>query len=162
MINIFRISLAVFVAGAALAAFSTFGSSSQTGERLHTNTKAEAPMGKSEARPFLFAQLDDNSESHLSKDWDPVAGDEIYNETCVACHGEDGTGEVPGAPDFTQQDGVLVQADDILMKHIEDGFQSPGAMLEMPAKGGDDSLEMDDIMNVLSYLHKKFHYKVEF
>lgn len=110
----------------------------------------------------VFVQLDEDLKEHLAKEWDPVAGSEVYNGTCVACHGEDGTGAVPGVPDFTRSDGVLAKGDEVLMKHVEEGFQSPGSLLAMPPKGGDESLTMDDIMNVLAYLHKKFHYKVDF
>ncbi len=111
---------------------------------------------------LLFAELDESLDEHLAREWDPRAGEEIYYETCVACHGEDGAGVIPGMPDFTRQDGVLTQADDVLMEHIENGFESPGSVMAMPAKGGIEDLTMDDIMNVLDYMHKKFHYKVEF
>ena len=156
------ISVAAILAGVAVAAFAAIGSGAQASDRRLDNIEAAASPTRSLTHPWTFAQLDENLELHLSREWDPVAGGEIYDETCVACHGEDGAGAVPGAPDFTLQDGVLAQADDVLMNHIEDGFKSPGSMLEMPAKGGDDTLEMDDIMNVLSYLHRKFHYHMEF
>jgi cbb3-type cytochrome c oxidase subunit III len=88
------------------------------------------------------------------------SGEEIYDETCVACHGEDGTGEVPGAPDFSEKEGTLTQSDEILLKHILEGFQSEESMLAMPPKGANDSLTIRDIQNVLAYLHQHFHYKI--
>ncbi len=50
---------------------------------------AEAPAGGGEALPTPPAR--------------PVAaeGEAIYTQNCVACHGQDGTGVVQGAPDFT-------------------------------------------------------------
>ena len=90
---------------------------------------------------------------------DPAAGEEIYNETCIACHGEDGAGEVPGAPDFAEPDGVLSQSDEILLRHILDGFQSEGSQMAMPAKGANEDLTIKDLRDVLSFMHQKFHYK---
>ncbi|MFH1820201.1 MAG: cytochrome c, partial [Pseudomonadota bacterium] len=28
-------------------------------------------------------------------------GQAVYNGTCIACHGSDGTGSLPGVPDLT-------------------------------------------------------------
>ena len=90
---------------------------------------------------------------------DPVAGEAIYNQTCVACHGDDGGGTIPGAPDFGAPDGVLAGDDGVLLDHILNGFESPGPLMPMPAKGGNDSLTIRDIRNVLTYLHDHFHYR---
>ena len=90
---------------------------------------------------------------------DPAAGEVVYNQTCVACHGADGSGEIPGTPDFTEAEGVLTRDDKILLDHILHGFESPGALMPMPAKGGNDSLTIKDIRDVLTYLHEHFHYR---
>lgn len=87
---------------------------------------------------------------------DAAKGDKIFHETCVACHGEDGHGVVPGAPDFTKKGGVLSKPHSVLTKHIKNGFQSPGDPLAMPAKGGNPSLTDEDIKDVHAYLHHKF------
>lgn len=102
------------------------------------------------------AAADESTEEHLEKKWDADAGGTIYNETCVACHGEDGKGTVPGAPDFTKKGGALSKGDAVLMTHVEQGFQSPGSPMAMPPKGGMEDLTMDDIMNVLAYIHREF------
>ncbi len=116
-----------------------------------------------EVSEYLARRWDpEELQAHLEKEWDPVAGREIYNGTCVACHGDDGTGAVPGAPDFTQQLGPLFQSDAVLMAHIELGLDHMHSLIAMPPKGGDESLTMEDIMNVLEYLHMRFHYNVEF
>ncbi len=90
---------------------------------------------------------------------DPRAGEAVYNQTCVACHGENGKGEFPGVPDLSRDDGVLTQSDEILLKHLLHGFQSPGSPMAMPAKGGNDDLTIKNLRDVLIYLHQKFHYK---
>lgn len=83
-------------------------------------------------------------------------GSAIYHQTCVACHGADGTGAIPGAPDFTKKDGRLTKSDDLLIQHIANGFQSPGSAMAMPPKGGNPSLTEDDIEAVLRYMRNEF------
>ena len=85
-----------------------------------------------------------------------LSGKEIYNQTCVACHGVDGAGRMPGVTDFTAQDGPLSKSDDILLQHVTEGFQSPGSPMAMPAKGGNPSLSEADVRAVLDYLRESF------
>ena len=85
-----------------------------------------------------------------------AAGNAVYSQTCVACHGADGKGAIPGVADLTKADGALAKSDDELIKSITDGFQSPGAALAMPAKGGNPSLSESDIKAVLAYLRSAF------
>ena len=85
-----------------------------------------------------------------------MTGQEIYDGNCLACHGADGKGRVSGAPDFTASNGVLSKPDDVLVKHITEGFQSPGSPMAMPAKGGNPNLTETDIRNVLAYLRETF------
>jgi cytochrome c5 len=85
-----------------------------------------------------------------------LTGKEIYGKTCIACHGANGTGTLPGAPDFTKLDGPLSKSDEILVQHITEGFQSPGSPMAMPAKGGDSSLTAVDVQAVLSYMRETF------
>jgi len=87
---------------------------------------------------------------------DPKAGDAVYHETCVACHGEDGKGAVPGAPDFTKKGGPLSKPHKVLTQHIENGFQESGVPLSMPPKGGNPALNEQQIKDVHAYLHKAF------
>jgi len=74
----------------------------------------------------------------------------------VACHGADGTGLMPGVPDFTAADGPLSKPADLLLQHISDGFQSPGSPMAMPAKGGNPALNEADIRAVLGYVKGRF------
>jgi len=83
-------------------------------------------------------------------------GEEVYNQTCVACHGSDGTGAMPGTPDFRAPDGVLSKPDAVLMDHILNGFQAPDSPMAMPAKGGNPGLSEADVRAVLAYLHREF------
>ncbi len=84
------------------------------------------------------------------------AGKAVYSQTCIACHGANGKGAIPGTPDFTAADGPLSKTDDILLKHVIEGFQAPGSPMAMPAKGGNPSLTEADVKAVLAYLHAEF------
>ncbi len=84
------------------------------------------------------------------------SGSDVYNQTCVACHGNNGKGTVPGAPNFTRSDGVLSQSDETLFNHIKLGFKSPGSAMAMPPKGGNMSLTDSDIKAVVEYLQETF------
>lgn len=83
-------------------------------------------------------------------------GEAIYMGTCMACHGTDGTGMIPGTPDFTDKSGRLAKSDAELVASITNGFQTPGSPMAMPPKGGNPSLTEQDITAVLAYLRKTF------
>lgn len=85
-----------------------------------------------------------------------LTGKDVYEQTCVACHGKDGKGTVPGAPDFTSSEGVLSQSDEILMKHISEGFKSKNSPMAMPARGGNPLLTESDLSNVINYMKSEF------
>ncbi len=88
-----------------------------------------------------------------------LSGRDVYAQTCVACHGKNGKGTVPGAPDFTRSKGVLSQPDETLFSHIKLGFKSPGSAMAMPPKGGNMGLTDDDIKGVVEYLRATFEKK---
>lgn len=85
-----------------------------------------------------------------------LSGGDIYMQTCVACHGSNGKGTVPGAPNLTRIDGPLSQSDEILFDHIKRGFKSAGSPMAMPPKGGNMGLTDDDIRTVVAYLRDNY------
>jgi len=85
-----------------------------------------------------------------------TAGEEIYSRTCIACHGANGRGTIPGVTDLTDVKGALSKPDVELLKSISEGFQSPGSMLAMPPKGGNPTLTEEDERAVLAYLRTQF------
>lgn len=85
-----------------------------------------------------------------------ATGDEIYHQTCVACHGSNGKGAVPGAPNFADSKGVLSQADAVLESAILHGKTTPGVPIAMPPKGGNSNLDPDGIKSVLAYIRHAF------
>lgn len=83
-------------------------------------------------------------------------GKDVYSQTCIACHGADGKGTIPGAPDLSLRGGVLDKPDDILLRHITEGFQSPGSPMAMPPKGGNSALNEVDLEAALAYMRSNF------
>src|SRR5574341_648704 len=79
-------------------------------------------------------------------------GKSVYEGTCIACHGANGKGAIPGAGDFTAPGGALSRSDAVLKKRITEGFQSPGSPMAMPPKGGNPTLTDQDIDAVILYL----------
>ena len=87
---------------------------------------------------------------------DAAAGKAVYSQTCIACHGANGKGTIPGVTDFTAKDGPLSKPTAVLVKNISEGFQSPGSFMAMPPKGGNPTLTETDVRAVLSYLRAEF------
>lgn len=83
-------------------------------------------------------------------------GKMIYQGTCIACHGPEGEGVLPGVPDLTGGSGSLDKPDAVLLDNIIDGFQSPGSPLAMPPKGGDPTLTRKQAEHVLCYMREAF------
>jgi len=87
---------------------------------------------------------------------DAARGQAVYNQTCVACHGADGKGAIPGVPDLTAATGPLTKTDDVLLQHIIEGFKSPNAVMMMPARGGNPALTDAELEATLRYLRDTF------
>ncbi len=83
------------------------------------------------------------------------AGKSIYEQTCIACHGPDGKGAIPGIEQLTEK-GALAKSDETLFASIKDGSHSSGAAISMPAKGGNPSLTDGDIEAVLAFIRQRF------
>lgn len=84
------------------------------------------------------------------------SGQAIYESTCVACHGRDGKGVLPGTPDFSRQDGAMAKSDEELVRNTLNGYQSPGSPLAMPPKGGNPNLTEADARAVVLYMRDAF------
>lgn len=87
---------------------------------------------------------------------DVAAGKAVYSQTCIACHGANGKGAIPGVQDLTAANGPLSKSDEELLVSIAEGFQSSGSPMAMPPKGGNPSLTLDDIRAVINYLRSEF------
>ena len=87
---------------------------------------------------------------------DAATGKAVYSQTCIACHGANGKGAIPGVRDLTASDGPLAKSDEELIKNISDGFQTPGSAMPMPPRGGNPTLTEDDIKAVVIYIRAEF------
>jgi len=79
-------------------------------------------------------------------------GKALFESTCIACHGANLKGAIPGVPDLNTS-GRLAQSDEVLIDHIVNGFQSKGSSMAMPAKGGNPGLSMEDVRALVFYMH---------
>jgi mono/diheme cytochrome c family protein len=52
----------------------------------------------------------------------------LYSNTCIACHGANGKGAIPGVPDLGPR---MTMTDDDLTNSILNGLQSKGSLMAM-------------------------------
>lgn len=83
-------------------------------------------------------------------------GKSVYERTCVACHGADGKGTLPGVGALGGKTGRLAKSDAVLLKSILEGTRTPGSPMAMPPKGGDPTLTEGDAAAVLQYMRNAF------
>ncbi len=84
------------------------------------------------------------------------SGRAVYEATCIACHGPNGEGALPGVPDLTGPAGPLSKPDAELIDNMINGVQSPGSIMAMPPKGGNPALTRAEIERVLRYMREAF------
>lgn len=99
----------------------------------------------------------DNVQQDDKKANTTPSGKAIYQQTCVACHGVNGKGAIPGMLDLTGKNSALLKnSDAVLLKRMEEGFQDGGSTIAMPPKGGNPSLTEADLKAVLEYMKQAF------
>lgn len=110
----------------------------------------------SDLRAISLAAIYGTFASLASVAGDIGRGEVVYKGTCLACHGSDGGGSLPGVPDMAGRTGPLSQADAVLLRRMTAGFQTPGSPMAMPPRGGDPALTDADLNAVLQYMRKEF------
>lgn len=131
--------------------------------------RIRAGLTGQQARDVLEFLQSSNGSASVSPDAVPVVlkatspvsdqaidGQSIYESSCMACHGADGKGVLPGVPDFTASDGPLSKRDGVLLSNVINGFQSPGSPMPMPARGGNAQLSDADVAATLDYIKAAF------
>ena len=89
---------------------------------------------------------------------DPVAGEAIYQSTCVACHGPDAKGVQGLGKSLHPSDSEFIQekSNEELVAFIKQGRQPDDPLnttgVAMPPKGGNPALSDEDIQNVVAYM----------
>lgn len=87
---------------------------------------------------------------------DPAAGEELYNQVCIACHGPGGQGiEGLGKP-FTTSEFVRTHSDAELLEFVKTGRPMSDPLnttgVDMPPKGGNPALTDEQILDVIAYI----------
>ncbi len=88
---------------------------------------------------------------------DAAKGEELYNSTCIACHGEAGTGIEGLGKNMTESEFIRGLSDEELLAFIKTGRPSNDPEnttgVDMPPKGGNPALSDADIMDIIAYIH---------
>ena len=90
------------------------------------------------AAPGVSAAADGNAKAKA-----------LYSNTCIACHGANAKGAIPGVPDLGPR---MTMTDDDLTNSILNGLQSKGSLMAMPAKGGNPAITAADAAALVVYL----------
>jgi len=86
----------------------------------------------------------------------PNEGTAIYTRTCLACHGSDGAGTMPGIPDLTEKNGPMSKSDEVLLESILKGIETESAPTPMPPMGGEEEMTRSSARSVLEYIRREF------
>lgn len=83
-------------------------------------------------------------------------GAELFNSTCIACHGKDGVGVKGNGKALANSAFIQELDDDALLEFIKKGRDPSDPKnttgIGMPAKGGNPALSEDDILDIIEYL----------
>ncbi len=130
-----------------------------TGSRAPRGEEAKEVPTKAAQEVQLAGGADINEQSEISEDLlgspSPEAeafarkGKEIYDSTCVACHGA-GIAGAPKLDDVADWKPRINQGMDTLYQHAIKGFQ--GASGLMPPKGGRTDLSDEQIQAAVNYM----------
>ncbi len=82
-------------------------------------------------------------------------GERLYFKSCAVCHGEDGTGAMPGIRKLGGKGGPLFKSDAELRSVIMKGVKRPGQM-QMPAKGGNSEITPDLAQEIIQFMRTEF------
>lgn len=87
---------------------------------------------------------------------DPIHGQELYEKTCIACHGPGGIGIEGLGKDMTASEFIRNQTDDDMVDFIKSGRPSSDPLnttgIDMPPKGGNPALSDEDLEDIVAYI----------
>ncbi len=83
-------------------------------------------------------------------------GENLYLQNCMVCHADDGSGAMPGIFDLTENKIWSAIDERSLLAKLKKGIQREGAIMNMPAKGGNPDLTDDDLKGIIHYMRKTF------
>ena len=87
---------------------------------------------------------------------DPVAGLEVFNGTCIACHGPGGIGVAGLGKPLTTSTFAALLTDAELLAFLEVGRPADDPLnttgIAMPPRGGNPALSNADLMDVVAFV----------
>lgn len=78
-------------------------------------------------------------------------GQGIYLKTCYVCHGDDGSGNMPGVTDLAENPRLFTESESALIARIKSGIPGESGV-SMPPKGGSPDLSDTQLKSVLQYI----------
>jgi mono/diheme cytochrome c family protein len=87
---------------------------------------------------------------------DPVAGEQLYMQSCSACHGPDAQGIPSLGRSLVQTEFFATHNDQELLDFVKQGRPATHpdneAGVDMPPKGGNPALTDEQILDIVAYL----------
>lgn len=87
---------------------------------------------------------------------DPANGEQLYTQSCSACHGPDATGLENLGKDLTSSEFVQSNSDEELLSFVKQGRPASHpdneTGIDMPPKGGNPALTDEQILDIIAYL----------
>lgn len=87
---------------------------------------------------------------------DPENGEVLFNQTCIACHGEGGIGIEGLGKNMVTSTFIRDSSDEDLLAFVKvgrpvgDPDNTTG--VDMPPKGGNPALSDDDLLDIIAYI----------
>ncbi len=87
---------------------------------------------------------------------DAAKGEELYNTTCIACHGQAGAGIEGLGKNMPESEFIHDLSDEELLAFIKVGRTTGDpdntTGVDMPPKGGNPALTDDEIVDIVAYI----------
>jgi len=80
----------------------------------------------------------------------PRTGDQVYNESCFACHAAPGVGGAPVTGDGDAWAARVAQGRELMIEHAINGYEGSAGL--MPAKGGRLDFSDDEVIAAVDYI----------
>lgn len=116
------------------------------------DTADTAPAGEDSAAE---TGEDDGGEEAVAAG-DAATGEELFQQTCSACHGPDAKGLPNLGKDLTGNEFVQEKSDEEMLAFVKEGRPAGDPLndtgIDMPPKGGNPALADEDILHIIAYL----------
>ena len=87
---------------------------------------------------------------------DAANGEELFNQTCLACHGQGGIGIEGLGKDMTTSEFIRDTSEEEFVEFLKVGRSTSDpdntTNVDMPPKGGNPALSDDDLLDIIAYI----------